>query len=359
MTRQVPFRGRTTLLTALLATFPASALAQNTLVLPVEYDRAWGRGSSSLLGGSSTRTQLVFANPFPIGTVLLGVGLRPTASTSDRAAFTADVEVRASSTAAVPGALSSTFANNVGSDEVIVLPRQMVPIPAMPANRSTGLFAQFPFATPFVFGTNTNTNICIEVLVHGRSTGASWSTDRGFATASGRATTAGMGCGSASVGSTSSGGSYVAGSTISITLSGAPPTTFAMLLAAFDMKEFAPGLLLPFDLSLVGAGAGCDLLLNPGFGPTGFLTDGSGAASTSLTVPGGFGQLGIGWQWAYLVAPGPANPIGLETTANRQTWLGPEVIVPGAQYVWDLSSVGSATGNATTDSVPVVQFVLP
>ena len=308
------------LATAVLAA-PALVPAQRPLVLPAEYNLAWGRGSSSALGGSSTRTQMIFAQPFPRGTPVFGVGLRPTASTSDRAAFTADVEVRMSSTANAPGALSATFASNVGSDVVVAFPRQTLNVPAMPANRSTGLFARVPFATPFLFGTNGNTNVNVDLLVYGRSSGASWSTDRGFAAAGGRATNAGSGCGAGTVTSTTSGGSasYAAGATVTVSLANAPATSPAILVPSVNMRDYAPGALLPFDLGLVGAGTGCDLL----------------------------------------VAPSGSNPAGLETTANRAIWIGPEAIVPHAQYVWDLSNVNNATGNASTDSVPVVLFLIP
>lgn len=287
------------------------------MVLPAEYERGWGRGSSSALAGDSTRTQMVFANPFASGTVVRGIGLRPTAGTVDRASFTADVEVQISSSTAVPGALSSTYANNVGSDLVVALPRQVVTIPAMPANRSTGGFAQFLFPAPFVFGTNGGTSIVVDLFVYGRSAGASWSTDRAFAAASGRAANAGIGCGTATVTSTSTGGTYVAGATITVSFANGPASSLALLMPSFDLMEHAPGQMLPFDLSLVGAGPGCALPVNPGYGVVAYFTDPAGAASSSLTIPAGFGRFGTGWQWATLVTPSRSNPLGLETTANR------------------------------------------
>ncbi|MBM4062030.1 MAG: hypothetical protein FJ265_13180 [Planctomycetes bacterium] len=335
-----------------------SLLAQTSLTLPAEYGPAWGRGSSSALGGNSTRTQMIFVQPFPLNTVVFGVGLRPTAATADRPSFTADLEVLMSSTAATPGALSTTFANNVGSDETIVLPRQIVTIPAMRANRSTGQFAMLQFPTPFVFGTNNNPNVCFELRVYGRSAGATWSTDRAFASVSGRAATAGIGCGTATISSTSTGGSYVSGATVSVTLANATTNALAILLPTFDQKEFSPGVLLPFSLQPFGAASGCDVLVNPQLGTLAYLTDATGAAANAFTVPAGFGRFGIGWQWVYYVPPTAGNTLGFATTASRATWIGPEVVVPNAQYVWDLSNVNAVTGNATTDSVPVVQFLI-
>jgi hypothetical protein len=349
----------TTISTLAAACLLAGAtLAQSTMVLPAEYDLAWGRGSTAALAGNTTRTQLFFVSPFAPGSVLTGFGLRAAPTTVDRASFTADIEVRVSSTAAVPGSLSTTWTNNVGNDEVVVLPRQVVTIPAMPANRGTGSFAEITFAVPFVFGTNGNTNLCIDLLVYGRSTGATWSTDRAFAATGGRVITAGIGCGAGTIGSTSTGGTYVSGATVTVTLANAPASSLALLLPSFDQKEFSPGVPLPFSLAPFGTAPGCDLLVNPSLGSLAFVTDVAGAASSQLTIPGGFGQFGLGWQWVYSVPPTLANPIGFETTANRAMWLGPEVVLPAAQYAWNLSSVTSATATSvTTDSVPVTKLM--
>jgi hypothetical protein len=341
-------------LSLLTTTLATTAVGQRSLVLPQAFDRAWGRGSSAALGGSSTRTQMVFASPFPLGTVVLGFGLRNAVATADRAAFTADIEVRASSTPNAPGALSATFASNVGSDEVVVVPRQIVNIAPMPANRSTGVFATIPFATPFTYGTNLNTNMMVDLLVYGRSAGASWSTDRCFTSASGTAANAGIGCGTATISSTSTGGTYVSGSTTNFTLAAATANSIAWLMPSVDLKELVPGLMLPFSLTGIGGGAGCDLMVNP-ITLIPAATSGTGTASVSFPISF---SVGTGWQWLYLVAPSATNPIGLESTAVRKIFYGPEVCTGIGQYVWDLSNVNNATGNNTTDSVPVVVLLI-
>ncbi|MEO6593133.1 MAG: hypothetical protein ABIP94_00100 [Planctomycetota bacterium] len=346
------------LLTVSALLLTSMATAQTTsVVFPPEYERAWGRGSTSMLGSNLTRTQLVFTAPFAAGTTILGVGFRPTAATVDRAAFTADIEIRCSSTTAAPGSLSTTWASNIGSDEALVLPQQTVNIPAMPANRGTGQWAEVPFQTPFVFGTNSNTNLCVEVFVFSRSAGASWSTDRAFAATTGRAANAGIGCGTAVVGSTSTGGTYLAGSTVNFTLTGAPANTLALLVPSTDMKQFAPGVPLPFPLALVGAGIGCDLLVNPEIGLFTYLVDPAGAAMAPIPIPLSYSQNGLAAQWLYLVPPSPSNTLGIETTANRAVWIGPEVCVPNYQYAWNLSS-HTAAPNVTTDSMPIVELLI-
>lgn len=339
-----------------LLTLGASAHAQRSIVLPAAFERGFGRSSTSALGGSSTRTQLVFASPFALNTVVLGVGLRCNGGTADRAAFSADLEVRASSTANAPGALSSTFTANVGSDEVVVLPRQMVSVQAMPANRAPATFALMPFATPFVYGTNANPNINIDLLVYGRSTGASWSTDRCFASTSGVAGTVGQGCGTATIGSTSTNGSYVAGSTVNLSLSGATPNALAWLLPSVDMNELIPGFRLPFDLAAIGAGVGCDLMVSPLLNVP-IAVDGAGAASLSIPL-GRVARLATAWQWLYQVAPSGTNPLGIATSAVRRIFVGPEECTPIGQYVWDLSNVNATTGTSTTDAVPIVEFIV-
>ena len=340
-----------------LCLFAASAAAQTLLVLPAEYDRAWGRGSSSALGGSATRTQMVFANPFPVGTVILGIGLRDSTGALNDAAFTADVEITLSSTSATPGALSSTFASNVGSDALTVLPRQIVPIAAMPANRSTGLFAQIPFTTPFVFGLNGLTNLVIDIKVFGRSAGAQWATDRALASLSGRAVTTGVGCGAGTITSTSTLGNYVVGSNLTVALGNAPPGTLALLTYSFDQQEAATGVLLPLSLGAIGAAPNCDLMVNPSGGFSLYVADLFGAASQSFVVPPLVAHSGLGMQWGYFVPTTPSNSLGLEITANRTIWIGPEIVGPGAGCVYDASSSATPIGTVNANTVPIVQIV--
>lgn len=345
-----------TLLCSLLLT--SYAAAQTTLFLPPEYERAWGRGSTSLLGGNSTRTQLIYASPFPAGTVVTGIRLRPTTSTTDQAAFTASVQISCSSGPNAPGALSSTFANNHGSDLTVVLPQQTVSIPAMPANRGTGHMAEFLFQTPFVYGLNNNTNLVVEIQVFSRSAGASWSTDRAFASTTGRVANHGRGCGSATIGGTTTAANFVAGGTFQITLAGAPANTIALLAPTLDQKEYVPGLPLPLNLGFLGMAPTCDLLVAAEAGLFGFVADGAGATAASITIPAALGRFGLGFQWLYLVPPTVANPLGLETSAVRAVWIGPEICTPFYQYVWDLGSATIATGTATTNSIPVAELIL-
>lgn len=343
-------------------TLATTCLAQVNLTLPSEFDRSWGSGSASsaMLGQNSSRTQMIFVAPFAPGTTVTQFGIRCAPSTIDRPSFTATIEIRMSSTTAVPGALNAAFASNVGSDEVVVLPQQTVTIPAMPANRGTGVFATFPLATPFVFGLNGSPNINVEFLVYGRSTGASWSTDRAFAGTTGQARDHGIGCGTGTVTSSSTagaGGAYTDGSTITFTLTGGPPGSLAFVLPSLDMKEFVPGFPLPFPLALIGSAPGCDLLLNLDFALLPTVTDGSGNASVPMTISG-YSSFGFGAQWGYLIPPTIGNPFGLEVLRSRAIYIGPRVVVPNAQYVWDLFDVNATTGSATTDSVPIVQFTV-
>lgn len=335
----------------------STVLAQTTMVLPSEYDLAWGRSSSAGLGGNSTRTQMIFASPFAPGTVITGIGMRPTTSTTDEASFTATVEIRLSSTSVVPGTMTSTWGNNIGNDELIVLPQQTVTIPAMPANRGTGAFADITFTTPFTFGLNGNPNLCVDVLVYGRSTGAVWSTDRAFAGTNGRAATYGIGCNNGTVSSTSTNGSYVDGSTINFTVASGPASTLMLLVLSVNEKEVAPGVPAPLPLSLVGAAPGCDLMLPPDILQVA-VTDGAGACASPITI-NGYSRFGFGGQWIALVPPTITNPAGYETLRTRAIWIGPEVVAPAAQYIYHLTNVNGATAQSTTvDSVPIVKFTL-
>ncbi|MBL8751084.1 MAG: hypothetical protein JNK78_18135 [Planctomycetes bacterium] len=345
-------RATSTFLAAAL--FAAPVLCQTTWILPAEYEFAWGRTSGTMLGGNSTRTQTVFASPFVPGTVITGMSIRPAVSTLDANAFTATVEIRLSSTTAVPGSLSSTWANNVGNDEVVVLPQQSVSVPAMSANRGTGVFLDFTFNTPFVFGLNGNPNLCVDFLVYGRSAGASWSTDRAFAATNGRATNWGYGCSPGLVTTTSTGGTYVNGSTVNFNVAGGLPNTLLLLVLSPNEKEVAPGVPGPFPLDLIGAAPGCNLLI-----PLDILlatiSDGSGGATLPLTITG-LSQFGFGAQWIALVPPTPTNPAGIETLRGHHVWIGPEVVQPNGQAIYDLFNVAATTATTSVNAMPVVRF---
>lgn len=112
---------------------------------------------------------------------------------------------------------------------------------------------------------------------------------------------------------------------------------------------------MPIPLSLLGAAPGCDLLVNTDIGLWLAITDGTGAASTSITLSG-LSSFGMGAQWLYLVPPTIANPLGWETSANRAIWIGPSAVTPTSQYVYELFSATSATGTATTNAIPVCRF---
>jgi hypothetical protein len=350
---------RALLVGSFVALASADAVAQTALFLPPEYERAWGRGITVLLGGNSTRTQLVYAQPFAAGTTVLGITIRAAASTLNRAAFTATVAIRCSSSASAPGALSTTWVNNIGSDELLVLASQIVNVPAMPANRGTGQMVPLLFDTPFVFGSNGNTNLVVDVIVTGRSPGAVWSTDLAYASPTGRAASAGIGCSAATIASTSSGGYYAPGSSVQVTLAGAFAGTLALCVPSLDMKEFAPGFPLPFALATVGAAPGCDVLVRPEVGAFAFITDSVGAASMTINIPLTFSRAGLGCQWLYFVPPTPANPIGLETTAMRAIWIGPEVCQPNYQCMFNLVNAASPTAHATSfDLMPVAELLI-
>ena len=70
-------------------------------------------------------------------------------------------------------------------------------------------------------------------------------------------------------------------------------------------------------------------------------------------------SVGVGTQFAYFVPATASNPAGIEVTNNRSIYLGPEVVAPNAQYVYDLFSTTTTTGTASVNAVPIVQFILP
>ena len=341
----------------LLALAPAATLgAQTFSTLPVEYERAWGRASLGLFSAAQGRYQVAYASPFAPGTTITGIGIRRAPLTEDRPGFTVDLEIRASSGPNAPGGLSGTFANNVGSDELVVLPQQTITIPAMPANRGPGEFASIPFQVPFVFGTNGNSNLVFEIRVFGISSFLSWETDAVQAATQGRAVNVGTQCGFGKIWSGSGSGIYVGGSTLSLRLIDASANSVALLIPALDLKEFVPGVLLPFSMTAIGAGPGCDLMVNPELGALALPTSAMGVANATVPIPSWFGQAGLGFQWAYLVPPTATNPLGLELTNVRAVFIGPEVCEPVVGQVQAVGSPSLPSGLANTGSAPILQI---
>jgi hypothetical protein len=316
----------------------AAATAQTNNVFPPRYAPIWAGNNGTGTGVSSTsstsRSQYLMNAPIPVGQVLLGIGFRPFGDDAPTAAFSIDVQASAMSTAVAAGGLSTSYAANVTSDATLVVPRQMINVPAYPANRSPADFINIPFQSPWPFGTvGPNLIIDFERFSSSNST-AGYRADRCFAATTGEAVPFGVGCGSATIGSSST-GSYMPGSTVTITLTGGAAMQPAFLAIGNNCVNFL-GIPMPVDLGPLLGLVGCELLVAPlVFSST--MTDGAGAASQAFPLPANAAPGGIAFQWLH-VDPAAGNPLSLRLSGGRLVNIGPRTC-PEGQYLWNFGTL--------------------
>jgi hypothetical protein len=327
------------LVPAALLSLSSHAVAQVYRAAPADYADAYAysSGTGTVFGGTKGRMMGLYVAPLPSAGPIFEFGFRGAPSTSATQAFTLDVELTVESTSLTPAQLDKTFANNVGANRTVILPRQVINLPARSANASPHEFVWFKPAQPFIF---TGPNL----LVDFKRFDSSWSSrtfrnDRTFSTTSGNAATWGQGCGAATIDSSSS-NSYLPGSTVDFELSGAPASTAAIAFIGFNAGEWGP---IPLPLALDGLGMpGCLLMVSPDLlFATG--TDANGDAKVTLPIPqdNGFSKFAIVAQWMY--ADASANAAGLLTSDAENVRIGP--LTPSNRYVYDLFSETDPDGS--------------
>ncbi len=326
---------------SLLPLFTAGALtAQVQRIVPAEYANGWAGNNGSGAGISSTKSiaQNVYRTPVAANGLIFGVAWRRHANTTDFNSSTRDVEVTLCSTTADRGTLSSTFASNLNASATVVVPRQVINLPAVPANAGPdGGWFGFPLTTPWAF---TGPNLLVETKTFAASYVIDYRTDRCFESTSGEALTFGStNCGSATINSTSTGGTYIGGSNVAISLAAAPSNVPAILLLGSNMRTFA-GLPLPIDLAPIGV-PGCLLYVEPLANLT-VGTDATGTASITIPMPLGIpGTVPLAFQWMYN-DPASTAPVPVAATNARYIQTGPRVCTN--TYVYDLFSETAVTG---------------
>lgn len=136
-------------------------------------DRQHLEGSSFThlpLGRASTRMQTLHSD-VPAGLVLSGHGYRRDAAGVRGAveAFSAELQVTLSISPNLPTRAATTFANNVGPNPVVVLPRQWLSFPATqrPNLDPAATFdLVVPYSTPFQMPTTGGT-LCVDIEIWG------------------------------------------------------------------------------------------------------------------------------------------------------------------------------------------------
>jgi hypothetical protein len=220
----------------------------------------------------------------------------------------------------------------VGNNATVVF-NGAVKVAAMPVNVSAASFVKIPASKPWVFG---GPNLLVGVKSTTFVNGSGFRMDRCFErTAAGAAMNFGQGCGNATI---SSSGSYTAGNSFSITLSGAPAKQPALPIIGLDSGGGSPADLTPIGMT------NCQLLTAIVLPQPFMITDANGAASMGpFKVPNipGIGGRGVAFQWLY-ADPNANNPLRALATGGRLVHLGP--IICQHRYVYSFSGATATTG---------------
>lgn len=158
-----------------LPLFTLSLLPAQQIVAVSPLDRGALEGSSFThfpLGRANARMQTLH-HDLPGGTLLSGHAYRRDAITvrGQVDGFQSDLQVTLSMSPNLPTQASATFANNVGSNPVVVLPRTVLAFPATqrPAlDPAPGFDLVIPYQFPFLLPSQPGT-LCVDVTLFGNS----------------------------------------------------------------------------------------------------------------------------------------------------------------------------------------------
>jgi hypothetical protein len=159
---------------AAAAALGGSAAAQNLLVVPGSHAAQEGTGTTNVPFGRSTPTRvqyawdaMLFAGPVTITAIAFRLDGGTTA-----AAKTVDCELLLSTLPVPLLGFGVDFASHRGADETVVLPRQLLTLPALPAAATPSAFsAPIPLAVPFPYDPASG-GLVLEIVVHGQPPGA-------------------------------------------------------------------------------------------------------------------------------------------------------------------------------------------
>jgi hypothetical protein len=157
-----------------LCAFAASVAAQNVVVLPASHATREGTTSTNVPFGrsSAVRAQhiydaMLFAGPANITGLSFRIDGMVTAAQK-----TVDCEIRLSTSPRTLVQTSPTFAQNRGLNEVVVLARRMLTLPASPnAAQPSAFLPQVSFDVPFAYDPAQG-SLCVEIVVFAQPPGA-------------------------------------------------------------------------------------------------------------------------------------------------------------------------------------------
>lgn len=300
--------------------FAAFAQAQTLLPLPASHAGMEGTSATNVPFGRSTPTRVQYAYD-----AMLFAGAHNITALQFRldggvtaASKVVDCEILMSTLAVPLVNVNAAFAVNRGADQTVVLPRQLLTLPAAAATGSPSAFlAAIPLTTPFVHDP-ANGGLLIEIVVHGQPPGA-YSIDLTYVCDSPES-----GVGPASCPQSGGLPLRVESATTQV-IWGRPwvartldAPAGAPIILISGSQESGPwnGANLPQDLGAIGA-PGCFLSLDIAsswFGVT--ATDGT--ATFPFVLANSPATIGDWIKYQALVFDPTANPLGLVTSQARK-----------------------------------------
>lgn len=152
----------------------AATSAQSLVTLPASHAGYEGTSSTNVPFGRSTPVRVQYAYDamlFTAPSTITAVQFRLDGGAA-AASKVVDCEIRMSTFTLPLVQMSSTFASNRGLDETVVLPRQMLTLPAQAATGTPSAFLPaIPLSVPF-FHDPANGGLLIEIVVYGQPPGA-------------------------------------------------------------------------------------------------------------------------------------------------------------------------------------------
>lgn len=328
--------------------------AQTLLPIPASHATQEGTGSTNVPFGRSTPTRvqyaydaMLFAGPVTI----TGVSFRIDGSTT-AAAKQVDCEMRMSTMPMPLVAFGADFAGNRGLDETIVLPRQMLTLPALATAASPNAFSPaIPFAVPFAYDP-ANGGLVLEIVVHGQPPGA-YTLDVTYVCDSADVPVGPLPClgsGNQPLLVESATSQVMWGRPWVARVSQAQPGALVLLvLGTTDTGSWA-GLTLPQNLQPVGA-PGCFLSIDVA-GSWFSVAAGDGTATFPFVLPNTPTAIGAWIRFQGAAFDAPANALGLVTSqAQKVQVCGWEPVA----RLWS-NGIASAFGTREIGMSAVVRF---
>jgi len=334
----------------------ATMAAQSLLVVPASHASQEGTGSTNVPFGRSTpvRVQYVYDAALFNGPVTItAVAFRLDGLTT-AAGKQVDCELRMSTLPLALVDVNVDFAVNRGGDETVVLPRQLITLPAQSTAASPNTFLPpLQLATPFAYDPQLG-GLVLEIIVHGQPPGA-YSLDVTYVCDSQDQAVGPVSCpGSNSL-------PLLVESATSQVMWGRPwvarvrqavPGALAILvLGTIDSGTWA-GMQLPQDLVVVGA-PGCYLSIDIA-GSFVSVAGGAGTAQFPFVIPNTTAALGAWIRFQAAAFDPPANALGIVTSqAQKVQVCGWEPVA----RVWS-SGLTAAFGTREIGMSAVVQFTV-